>query len=82
MKDALSIDVPPAPADTCVRVFVRAASPIEAKLVDKGQAVLAEGRGVEATLGSKGPVCVRKGEPLVVNLKGDGRVRVLVRSSP
>ena len=82
VKDALSIDIAPAVADTCVRVFVRAASPVEARLVGKGEAVLSEGRGVDVALGGKGPVCVRKGEPLLIAIKGDARVRVLVRSSP
>ena len=82
MKDTLSIDVPSATADTCVRVFVRATAPVSAKLVGKGDAVLAEAQGIEVTLASKGPVCVRKGDPLRVALSGESRVRVLVRSSP
>jgi len=82
VKDPLTIDVPPAPVDTCVRVFVRAVTPVQARLVGKGGALLADGKGLDVTLGSKGPVCVRKGEPLVITVEGDARVRVLLRSSP
>lgn len=59
-------------ADACVRVAVRPAS-IRAKLLARGSP-LAEG----TTFAERGPICVRKGDALVVELSADGPTRALV----
>jgi hypothetical protein len=54
--------------DVCVRVTFGARAPVHASLVDARGDVLAEVRdAADATLGARGPVCVRKGD--VVSLR-------------
>ena len=79
-KEGLRVSLT-AEADTCARAFVRATGDVTVTLA-KGAVVLASGKGAAVTLGAKGPVCVRKGEELVVTAQGDARVRVLLRASP
>ncbi len=81
--------------DTCVRAFVRATAIVEAKLskandstsassapAGQHETVLAEAKGDTIALGAKGPVCVRKGDVIVVSVQGDARARVILRQSP
>lgn len=77
-----------ADADVCVRVAVRPIS-IRARLTVTQTAPsggLAKGGvlGEGPTIGDKGPVCVRKGDALTVELASDAPVkaRVMVWSSP
>jgi hypothetical protein len=67
-----------AEADVCVRVAVRPTT-VRARLLSKG-GVLGEG----PTIGDKGPVCVRKGDALTVELAADAptKASVVVWSSP
>ncbi len=78
-KDGLKI-VMTAAADTCVRAFVRATGSVSGTIATT--ATLADGKGDAIVLGSKGPVCVRKGETITVTVLGDARARVLLRQSP
>lgn len=67
-----------AEADVCVRVAVRPSN-VRARLMSKGGAL-----GEGSTIGEKGPVCVRKGDTLSVELAADAptKATVLVWSSP
>jgi hypothetical protein len=79
-RDATSIAVPiSSEADTCVRVAVRSLSPVRVKLAAKS-GLLGEG----TTIGERGPMCVRKGDALSLELSADepARARVFVWSSP
>lgn len=73
------VAIPSSPeADVCVRVAVRPSN-VRARLMSKGGA-LSEG----STMGEKGPVCVRKGDTLSVELAAEAptKATVLVWSSP
>jgi len=78
-----SISVPvSADADTCVRVAVRSQGAFFARLLAKSGA-LGEGQNI----GEKGPICVRKGDSLSVEISAadagaPGRTRIVVWSSP
>lgn len=67
-----------ADADVCVRVAVRPTN-VRARLMSKG-GLLGEG----PTIGEKGPVCVRKGDALTVELTAEAptKANVIVWSSP
>jgi hypothetical protein len=58
--------------DTCVRVAFEAAAPVVAKLVDRGDNIVATSgaAAAEGLLGERGPICLRKGE--VLNVMVDG----------
>jgi hypothetical protein len=75
-----SVSVPTsAQVDTCTRVAVRTLGKVRARLIGPA-GVLAEG----LTLAERGPVCVRKGEALTVELSADepARARVVIWVSP
>lgn len=67
----------PTEADTCVRVAVRSLSPVKVKLSSKSGTTF-EG----STIGEKGPVCVRKGDALTLDVTTDAKTRVVVWASP
>ena len=73
------VAIPPSTeADVCVRVAVRPSN-VRARLTSKG-GVLGEG----TTIGEKGPICVRKGDTLSVELAAEAptKATVFVWSSP
>jgi hypothetical protein len=63
--------------DVCVRVAFEATSPVTARLLDGAGNVLAasDALATEGVLGSRGPVCIRKGDVVAASADGGGQVR-------
>ena len=71
--------------DVCVRVAFAAGAPVHAWLEDGAAALLAEvERGDSGVLGTRGPVCVRKSDAIVVRAESltPTRIRVVAWSAP
>jgi hypothetical protein len=61
-------------ADTCARVSVVAEPTVHVWLTDARGTVLADAASTrDASLGARGPVCVRQGSAIVLHAEGSGR---------
>ncbi len=68
----------PSDADRCYRIAVVGDAIVDASLTDDAGHVLATARGRTATLGTRGPVCLRRGDHATIGIRGVTRAEIFV----
>jgi hypothetical protein len=79
----LSVDIPGASVDTCLRAVVAAGAPVVLALLANGRTLALSEAGVRAVLDAHGPVCLTRGIPARLEAQGpEGIGRYVIWAAP
>lgn len=82
VMDAGTYELAPTDLDRCYRLALFANEVVDVTLTDDASHVLATGRGRAPILGTRGPVCLRKGRRATLIVRGAAGFELFVWSAP
>lgn len=84
MRDAGTYSLAPTDVDRCYRIAIVAPEIVDATLTDDAGHVLGAARGKSTAVGTRGPVCLRKGQRATLAVQGAAAssVELIVWTSP